>query len=41
VIPSHGETERLASYASLALEEGYRIGDTVKIMYNGGMVETK
>ena len=41
VIPSHGETERLASYASLALEEGYEIGDTVKIMYNGGVVEIK
>ncbi len=41
VIPSHGETERLASYASLALEEGYRIGDTVRIMYNGGTVEIK
>ena len=41
VIPSHGETERLASYASLALEEGYRIGETVRIMYNGGVVEIK
>ncbi len=41
VIPSHGETERLASYASMALEEGYRIGDTVRILYNGAVTEIK
>lgn len=35
VIPCHGETERLASYATLAAEEGYIIGDTVRILANG------
>ncbi len=41
VIPSHGETERLASYAAMALEEGYKIGDTVRILYNGAITEIK
>ncbi len=41
VIPNHGETERLASFASLAMEEGWKLGDTVKIMSNGGSVEIK
>ncbi|MFH1127042.1 MAG: RNase J family beta-CASP ribonuclease [archaeon] len=39
VFPNHGETERLASYASLAMDEGYRIGDTVRILYNGAVVD--
>lgn len=39
VLPNHGETERLASYAALAMEEGYRMGDTVRILYNGAVVE--
>ncbi len=39
VFPNHGETERLASYAALAMDEGYRMGDTVKILYNGAAVE--
>ncbi|MCK5474044.1 MAG: RNase J family beta-CASP ribonuclease [Candidatus Aenigmarchaeota archaeon] len=39
IIPNHGETERLASYASLAMEEGYILGDTVKILYNGAVVD--
>jgi ribonuclease J len=39
VAPSHGETERLSSYAALAAEEGYRIGDTVRIMWNGRSLE--
>ncbi len=39
IVPSHGETERLASYANLALEEGYKIGYNVHIMYNGGEKE--
>ncbi len=41
VIPCHGETERLASYASLATEEGYVIGGTVRIMQNGRYVDLK
>lgn len=39
VAPSHGETERLSSYAALASEEGYKIGDTVRIMWNGRTLE--
>ncbi|MCK4551204.1 MAG: ribonuclease J, partial [Candidatus Aenigmarchaeota archaeon] len=39
IVPNHGETERLASYASLAMEEGYILGDTVKILYNGAVVD--
>lgn len=41
VIPNHGETERLASFASLAMEEGWKLGDTVKLMSNGEAVEIK
>ncbi|MCK4967567.1 MAG: RNase J family beta-CASP ribonuclease [Candidatus Aenigmarchaeota archaeon] len=41
IIPHHGETERLASYATLAMEEGYILGDTVKILYNGAVVDVK
>ena len=41
IIPHHGETERLASYASLAMEEGYILGDTVKILYNGAVIDVK
>lgn len=41
VIPNHGETERLASFASLAMEEGWKLGDTVKIMSNGSMAEIR
>lgn len=41
VIPNHGETERLASFASLAMEEGWKLGDTVKIMSNGSAAEIK
>ncbi len=41
VIPNHGETERLASFASLAMEEGWKLGDTVKIMSNGASAEIK
>lgn len=39
VAPSHGETERLSSYAALAAEEGYKIGDTCRIMWNGRSLE--
>ncbi|RLG13627.1 MAG: ribonuclease J [Candidatus Nanohalarchaeota archaeon] len=39
VFPNHGETERLASYASLAMDEGYRMGDSVKVLYNGAVVD--
>lgn len=39
VIPVHGETDRLASYASLATEEGYVIGKTVLILQDGRNVE--
>ncbi len=35
IIPCHGDTERLASMASLAEEEGYVIGSTVRILTNG------
>ena len=41
VVPSHGATDRLASYAQLAMEEGYRLGDTVKILHNGAEEEIK
>lgn len=41
VVPNHGETERLASFASLAMEEGWKLGDTVKIMSNGQSVGIK
>ena len=41
VIPNHGETERLASFASLAMEEGWKLGDTVRIMSNGERTEIK
>ena len=39
VFPNHGETERLASYAALAMDEGYKMGDTVKVLYNGAVVD--
>lgn len=39
VIPCHGETERLASYASMAMEEGYRINESVHISQNGNIIE--
>ena len=35
IVPSHGETERLASYASLAIEEGYELEKSVHISQNG------
>ncbi len=38
IIPSHGETERLARLATLAMEEGYRINDTVHISSNGNVI---
>ncbi len=41
VIPNHGETERLASFASLAMEEGWKLGDTVRIMSNGEKTEIR
>lgn len=41
VIPVHGETERLASFASLCEEEGFIIGDTVHIMTDGRYVNIK
>ncbi|MEA3229960.1 MAG: RNase J family beta-CASP ribonuclease [archaeon] len=41
VIPVHGETERLASFASLCEEEGYTIGDTVNIMTDGRYLNIK
>jgi len=41
VIPMHGETERLASFASLCEEEGFIIGDTVHIMTDGRYVNIK
>jgi len=41
VIPTHSETERLASFASLAMEEGWKLGETVKILSNGSVVEIK
>jgi ribonuclease J len=34
LIPAHGETERLASFASLAIEEGYEISKNVHISQN-------
>ena len=39
IIPSHGNMEKLASFASLASEEGYILGKTVHIMSNGGIIE--
>ena len=41
VIPMHGETERLASYATLCEEEGFVIGDTVHIMTDGRYINIK
>ena len=41
VIPSHGETERLASYAAMALEEGYNNGDTGRILSDGASTVIK
>ncbi len=41
VIPVHGETERLASFASLCEEEGFTIGDSVRIMTDGRYVNIK
>ena len=41
IIPSHGNMEKLASFASLASEEGYVLGKTFHIMANGGMIEIK
>ncbi|RLG13879.1 MAG: ribonuclease J [Candidatus Nanohalarchaeota archaeon] len=41
IIPSHGNMEKLASFSSLAAEEGYVLGKTFHIMANGGMVEIK
>ena len=38
VLPNHGETERQASYAALAMDEGYKMGDTVKVLYNGAVI---
>lgn len=39
IIPAHGTTEMLASYATLAREEGYRLGENVFLSENGGTVE--
>ncbi|MCK5177306.1 MAG: ribonuclease J, partial [Candidatus Aenigmarchaeota archaeon] len=41
IIPSHGNTEKLANFASLAGEEGYVLGKTVHIMSNGGVLDIK
>lgn len=41
VIPSHGELQMLTSYASMAVEEGYTLGDTVKIVQDGSSVEIR
>ena len=41
LIPCHGETERLASFASLAEEEGYVLGNTVFILTDGRYVVLK
>ena len=41
IVPSHGATDRLASYAELATEEGYRLGDTVRICRNGSVEDIK
>ena len=39
LIPCHGETERLAAYASLAKEEGYELGKSVHVSQNGNVIE--
>ncbi|MBW6451433.1 MAG: MBL fold metallo-hydrolase [DPANN group archaeon] len=41
IIPCHGETERLANFASLAEEEGYVLGSTVHILTNGRYIDLK
>lgn len=39
IIPAHGTTEMLASYATLAREEGYQLGKNIFLSENGGIVE--
>ena len=41
LIPCHGETERLASFAALAEEEGYVLGNSVFILTDGRYVVLK
>ena len=41
LIPCHGETERLASFATLAEEEGYVLGNSVFILTDGRYVVLK
>lgn len=39
IVPAHGTTEMLASYATLAREEGYSLGEDVFLSENGSIVE--
>ena len=41
IIPSHGNMEKQASFASLAVEEGYILGKTFHITANGGITQIK
>lgn len=39
IIPGHGTTEKLAACASLAMEEGYVLGEDVHMTQNGHVIE--
>ncbi|MCJ7450573.1 MAG: RNase J family beta-CASP ribonuclease [Candidatus Nanohaloarchaeota archaeon QJJ-9] len=39
ILPAHGDTEMLASYAKLAMEEGYDLNDNLFICQNGNVLE--
>jgi len=39
IFPSHGDKEKLLALASLAEEEGYKIGHTVRVLHNGAIVD--
>lgn len=39
IIPAHGDTEKLSSFASMAKEEGYNLGEDVFISQNGRVIK--